>query len=191
MAVRFGPRNNIVSPSGILVSGRYYRMPNCNLTSSGSLTTNLLRVVPAFVPNTITVAKIGAEITVVGDAGSKLRLGIYDDNGGRPGSLVLDAGQIDGDSATVQEITDGVTVLYGGRWYWFGGVVQSVSVTQPTVRITNNIFADVPTDYGTAAPVAGSISVCWSQGSVSGALGATFIHAATGGAAPSVFIKVA
>lgn len=180
------------SPASLLVSGRYYRMPNCSLTASASLTTGLLRVVPKFIPNTITVAKIGAEITVVGDAGSKLRLGIYADDGNfRPGALVLDAGTIAGDSVGVQEITDGETVLYGGRWYWLAAVVQSVSVTQPTVRTTSSLYESNFADYGTSIPTAGQVSVGFSQGSVSGALPSTFSVQATSGSCPSIFIKAA
>lgn len=176
----------------ILTPGRYYRMPSCNLTTSITAGIGLLRVVPAYIPNKITVAKIGAEITVAGDVGSKLRLGIYADDGTlRPGSLVLDAGQIAGDSATVQEITDGVTVLHGGRWYWFGAVVQSVSVTQPTVRVTNTILERNPIDYRESTPVAGAAATGYAQSAITGALPSTFTVQTTSGSCPSIFIKAA
>lgn len=70
-------------------------------------------------------------------SGAQLRLGLYaDDGNGYPGALVLDAGSINGNSATVQEITISTPVTAG--LYWRVGVVQGVTTTQPTVRTNSS-----------------------------------------------------
>lgn len=173
-----------------LVSGRYYRAPNGTLGTSATLGVGTFRCVPKFIPSATTISRLGAEVSTVGEAGSKLRLGIYADDGTfRPGALVLDAGTIAGDSNTVQEITGLSTTLSRG-WYFFGGAVQVVSVTQPTVRALAATFEYAPLDY-TAIPTAGAASVGFSMTGVTGALPATFTVGNIVGSAPSLFMRIA
>lgn len=173
------------------VSGRYYFCPNATTFGvAATLGVGTLRVIPFYVPNQITIATIGSEATVAGDSGSKIRLGVYADDGtGRPGNLVVDAGQIAGDSASgAQEITLGSTVLGPGP-YWVGAVVQSVVTTQPTVRISTG--GVIPCDAGTSIPSAGAAYWGFFRTGVTGALPATFVVEGQHSLAPRVFIKVA
>ena len=90
-----------------LKSGLYYHtlQPQSG-TATATPTAGVLYVAPFFVPSAVTLIRIGAEVTTGGSAGAVVRLGIWSDTGsGYPGALVLDAGTIDGTSATVQEIT--------------------------------------------------------------------------------------
>lgn len=75
-------------------------------------------------------------------SGCVVRLGIYNDSSGVPGSLLIDAGTIDGSSATVQEITISQAITAGV--YWFAGVNLGVTASQPTIRTIANISAPVP-----------------------------------------------
>ncbi len=173
-----------------MVSGRYYRLPNCSVQTSATLGVGTLRLIPKFIPHPLTLTRLGAEVTITGDVGSKLRLGIYADDGTfRPGALVLDAGTINGDSATVQEITISQALSRG--WYWFGGAVQVVTVTQPTVRATNTLYEPIPVDYNTVAPTAGAANAGAFQSGVTGALPNPFVYGGSPGAAPAIFGKVA
>lgn len=193
-------------------TGNYVLIPPATSTStSAALGNATLRAVPFQVPRNLTVTKIGAEVTTVGDAGRSvsdmvtngtttitsataafvstdrgrlvtgtniatgtyiasvtngttavltiaatgsgsggslvisgcvIRLGIYADNGsGFPGALVIDAGTIDGHSATVQEIT--ISQALSAGTYWFGAVVQGVTTTQPTMRTGTPAFAPI------------------------------------------------
>lgn len=183
--------NNLDSvPVFSMSSGNYYRTPACTLQAS-TTGTNVLRVVPKFIPNAVTLTRLGAEVTTIGDAGSKIRLGIYADDGTfRPGSLVIDAGQIAGDSATVQEITISQSLTRG--WYWFGGVVQSVSVTQPTMRCLQNFFEFDGVDYGTS--VGGLVTFPnygFQNTGISGSLPGTFTISNIAGSGIATFVKVA
>lgn len=158
--------------------------------TSATLGIGALRVTPWLLRTSVSLTRIGAEVTVVGDAGSKLRLGIYGDTGNAyPGNLVVDAGQIAGDSATVQELTIAVTIRPG--LYWIGGVVQTVTTTQPTVRTQSGGNLDVLLSPGTTLPSAGSTVAGYNQTSVTGALPATFTATvAPIASAPRLFVKL-
>lgn len=151
-------------------SGRYYLLPNASTTTTGQTGNGSMRAGPTYVPNAVTVTRLGAEVTVAGDVGSKVRLGIYGDDGtGRPGALVLDAGTIAGDATGYQEIT-GLSTVIGPGWYYFAAVIQLVTVTQPTLRTT---VTSVPVivDGNTTPPSALSgINSGFSIGSITGAL---------------------
>ena len=143
-----------------------------NLSTAATLGNGTLRLVPAYVPEAVTISHIGAEVTSAGDAGSTLVAAVYDNIPGSfyPRSLVAQAAIL-GDSGTVQEI-DITDALIVPGWYWVGGVVQGVTVTQPTVRTVGTAL--VSGLISTSAPTAGQVFRGYSQGSVTGALPATF-----------------
>jgi len=154
-------------------SGRYYFVPNQSSVQTVSTSGNgTVRAGPVVVPLNVTLVRIGAEVTSAGDAGSLVRLGIWQDDGtGRPGALILDAGTIAGDSATVQEITIAQPLTRGV--YWFGLCVQNVTVTQPTLRF-NASSGLVPLDAGTSTPAANKASLSVTRSGITGAFPATF-----------------
>jgi hypothetical protein len=159
-------------------------------TTSATLANGTLRVTPWLITRACTLTALGAEVTVIGDVGSLLRLGIYADNGSYyPGALVLDAGTIAGDSATVQAITGLTTALTPGI-YWVGGVVQAVTVTQPTVRTQGTWTPPCPIGTGAALPGAGNTVTGYSMTGVVGALGAFSGTVLPVGAVPRTFAKV-
>ncbi len=173
-------------------SGYYLFTAGAHLvTTNASLGTGTLRVLPWMVTKTISITRIGAEISTIGDVGSKLRLGIYSDNGScYPGSLLIDAGQIAGDSATIQELTVSQSLTAG--LYWVGGVVQSVTTTQPTVRVPSNWFPPITLPMQTTIPTANTTTIGYSMTGVTGALPGTFSATpATAGSVPRVFVKTA
>lgn len=160
-------------------SGRYYFEPAPSGVSTTAASGNgTLRCASSYIPNTATLVRLGAEVTIVGEAGSKVRLCVYGDDGtGRPGSLVVDGGQIAGDSATVQEVT--VSSAVGPGRYWFCGGVQSAPTTQPTIRTSVN--TSLPADTGTTLPGASAISGGFTMTGVSGACSGTFTVAGSTG----------
>jgi hypothetical protein len=189
------PLGKLASPGGWgrLASGRYYYThahSSNGLTVSSTLTNGTLRLVPWIVPNAVSVSVIGGEVTSGGDAGSKLRLGVYADDGTcYPGRLLLDAGTIAGDSATVQDIAVNLQLVPG--LYWIGGVVQLVTVTQPTVR-ASTMPSPVLLSPGTSTPAAGQNLNGYSQGSVTGALPGVFNSSITvSSTSPRIHVKIA
>src|ERR1700676_3660084 len=97
-------------PAAPIGSGQYFftSSPDAN-SASAALGNGTFRARRFFLPWGILVDRIGGEITVIGDVGSTLRIGIYGDTAAAldPTKLVLDVGTIDGHSATVQEVTLG------------------------------------------------------------------------------------
>lgn len=70
---------------------------------------------PFPVERDVTLDRIGVEITTAG-ASTVLRMGIYADDGGSPGSLVLDAGTVDASSTGWKEITISQALTAGRVW---------------------------------------------------------------------------
>lgn len=169
-------------------SGRYYFCPNTTSTTTSALANTSLRAVPFFVPSPVLLSKIGAEVTSAGEAGSKYRLGIYADDGtGRPGSLVVDAGQIAGDSATVQELD--ISVRVGPGWYWAAGAAQSAPTTPPTMRVTNNASFGVL--IASSILFTANQTITGMSMTASGALPAAFTTFSLASTVPRIFVKVA
>jgi len=70
-----------------------------------------------------TLVRIGAQHFSNATASELLRLGIYNDNNGLPGTLLLDAGTIDLSTATgFKQITISQAIATG--YYWFANVRQ-------------------------------------------------------------------
>lgn len=172
-------------------SGRYYFAPNVTATSTNSALGNgSLRFVPFYLPNAVTLARIGGEVTVIGDAGSTIRLGIYADDGtGKPGARQIDAGTIAADSATVQEVV--ISLALAAGIYWVCGAVQGVTVTQPTVRtLATPVVLGV--DAGAVIPGAGANPQSYLLAGVTAALPASAAAAVVStGIVPRIFVKVA
>jgi hypothetical protein len=150
-----------------------------------------LRLSPWRVQSALSIDRIGAEITSAGDAASLLRIGIYADTGNcYPGALVLDAGTIAGDSATVQNCAN-VSLTLAPGLYWVGGAVQNTS-GQPTVRITATWTPPASISLGSSIPSANVSAAGYSQTSVTGALPATFsATVTTHGGGARVHVRVA
>lgn len=143
--------------------------PGSSSTSS-SLTLGSLRVLPWVVTEPISIDRIGAEVTTIGETGSKFRIGIYRDTGAcAPGSLLLDAGVINGDSATAQELTIDLDLDPGV--YWVGGVCQVASSPLPTMRTVSTYQPPVPM-FSLSVPT--GTFAGYSMASVTGALPSTF-----------------
>lgn len=245
------------------VSGRYYMAPNyAGTTTSNGLGNSVVRYTPIWVPNSLTLSRIGTEITSAGDAGRsvtdgvlnstttltsataafvagdkgrlltgtgipaetyivsvtngttvvmskaatatasgvsvaisgcRLRLGIFADDGtNRPGTLLVDAGTIDGNSATVQELTIALAVA-GGRYY-LGAAVQGVTTTQPTVRVQTFAGIVPGVEAGTTMPGTNTVRTGFTENfmdSVFGNAGSGGTLVASNTAFPRTFLKVA
>lgn len=179
-----------VAPAPATSPGVYYFPASpSGMSTSNVLGNNALRVVPWVITKPWSLTRIGAEITAVGEAGSKYRLGIYADNGfGYPGALVVDAGLIAGDVVGAAEQTVSLTLQPG--IYWIGGVVQLAPTTQPTLRVIASWVPPIPINLGSTAPF--NVSVMGYQlGNVSGPLPSTMASAGISGFSARLFVKTA
>lgn len=189
MAGRHGLESFILSANPRRLKTDYYHfVPHGYSVGTQLLASGTMRGVPFIVASAQTVTKIGAEVTVAGNAGSKVRLGIYnDDDTGIPGTLLIDAGVIAGDSATVQEITISQALTPG--LYWFALVAQVVTTTAPTVR-SAGAAPTVLLPHSSALPGAGAVALGWAATGVTGALPSPWPSPSASGASPRLFVKL-
>ena len=151
-------------------AGRWYNHENYShdATQTKSLTVGVIYLLPFVMAEPVGLDRIGASVSIAGGAGSVIRLGIYKDVDGLPLDLVLDAGTIDGTSATTQAIT--ISVQLPRNIYWMGIVAQVG--TAPTVYAYTAVGAGNPFLGNTAQPGNQAFMAYWVSG-VTGALPAT------------------
>jgi hypothetical protein len=162
---------------------------NAALTTRGSLLSNFLHGVPFIVGKDCVADRIAMEITVAGTAGSKVRLGIYRDNGNNvPGTLLVDAGLINGDSATVQSITINATLNRG--IYWLAWVHNAASA--PTFRAIDAVA--LPNVFGQPSTLGATARTLLAVSNAYGALPSTFPAFTDsdifGGADPAIWLRL-
>lgn len=171
-------------------AGRYYvtGADGSGLGTSNMLGNGSFRVSAFYVPKTITIDRIGAEITGAGSAGCTLRLGIYrSDKDGYPAGRVLDAGTIPADAVGQVELNCNVTLEPG--IYWVGAAVQGSPAVQPTVRVING---NTPAVGATTLAVALGNAIVGYGMTAAGALPANFdANSNANSAVPRIALRVA
>lgn len=156
----------------------WYGSPVTTVGTSNALGNGTLRATPLWVPRPGAVDRIGLEVTAIGDIGSKIRLGIYNDDGtGYPGARLLDAGTIAGDVVAVQEIATAQALVSG--LFWLGAVYQDAPTLGPTVRTGVGLAPNVGREAFGATNVAMGYSMTGVAGALPAAFGANVFIAAT------------
>jgi hypothetical protein len=180
-------------PTPTPASGQYFFPLSAHTSSTSNNLTNLaLRLSPWVVDTTTSISRVAADVTAVGDVGSKLRMGIYADNGfGVPGSLVSEFGTIPTDAVAVAEVVLGSTLTIKPGVYWIGGAVQLATTTQPTIRTVASGPPPFPLGYSATLPGAGVFTIGWVQTAISAALPATVGVVAASAATPRLIFKAA
>jgi hypothetical protein len=95
-------------------------------TANSAVAANTLYMMPVMVPFDFTATALSIRVTAL--AAGTVRMGIYADNNGVPGMLVLDAGTISTSAATLREIAISQPLLSGA--YWLAAVFDAA----PTVN---------------------------------------------------------
>lgn len=116
------------------VSGRYYAGPQITRQAAGdtALGPNAMKFIPFIVDAASeTYDRITINVSTLGGAGAKVRLSLYNDSNGVPGSLVLDAGEVDVTATGIKEIAISQTLNRG--IYWLATLCND-----GTVRIMHN-----------------------------------------------------
>lgn len=147
-------------------TGYYYSSQVSSMTTHNPDNNNMYASA-VVIPNSVIVSSMNIEVTVAASSGV-VRMGIYADNGGVPGTLILDAGTVanttTGAKAKVvsQPLSPGV--------YWVALVTQGTPGTKATYR---GIFTTID---GFPQPLTATyVRSCFSDYTgVAGALPATF-----------------
>ncbi len=132
---------------------RWYTVPTtCTaMTVSTALTANRIYAHPFIVPKTITLDCIAVNCTTL-IASGKLRLGIYSDNNGEPGSLILDAGEVNTSATGVKTLTISQQLTAGLYWLVAASNSATHAFRVPAIASTISIFgvaSTLPTGVGT------------------------------------------
>lgn len=110
------------------IAGRWYSgIPYHTLGTTTGFTINSLRAIPYAISFDHTLTGIRVEVTTA-TAGGKARIGIYSDNGsGYPGSLLLDAGEVDCSTTGMKEVTISQALTKSMKKVWLSVNVNSAS----------------------------------------------------------------
>jgi len=167
--------------------GRWEGVPGPN--SALTTTADLLIVSPIFFSQAVTLDRIAARVNTAGSSGSVVRLGIYGSTSTMfPGALALDAGTIDGTSATTQEINISITLPAGV--YWIGAVSQGSPATHPILTGRSGNISPMFSD--TSNPGQSSQGGL-SQTGVTGALASTYAFGSgsANSQKPAIMVRIA
>jgi hypothetical protein len=192
-----GPSGRVGSLEALLAllapttpAGQWFAATSPNNQATGAIPNNTMRVAPWLILRTTRVDRMMMDISAAGEAGSKIRLILFGDNGtGYPGDLVLDGGQVAGDAISLPIWTVNLTLAPG--LYWVGGGTQLAPTTLPTMRIIGGGWnPPVRLLLGTGTPAAALTTCGYSQGAVSGAAPSTFTTTfASSNAVPRVLAR--
>lgn len=101
------------------VSGNYYPVPaRCHNYITQGLSGNSIYYTPVEIGTRVGITTISCKINSAA-TGATLRMGIYDNAGGKPGNLILDAGSVAVSTTGVKEVTLASTLYLLPGWYWF------------------------------------------------------------------------
>lgn len=130
----------------VLRTGQYFvPFPVRGTALVYTLSANSLQALPFPVPRDLTIDRLAVQVRTA-DPGKKVRIGIYN-NGTNlyPGSLLLDAGEVDAGTLDVKTIIIDQALTKG--LYWF----TLVSDGEPKLRVLSRMFSPIgldPTDFG-------------------------------------------
>lgn len=126
---QFFPSTGTATGPGIAFPGygtsRYYPPTLPGITDSpGAMTANILYAVPFFCQQTFTFAGLSVQQTTNTPTGN-MRMGIYNDNSGVPGTLNTDLGTVAFPASTGIRTVSASIALTAGTWYWLAAVADA------------------------------------------------------------------
>jgi len=120
-----------------------------------------LYLTPRRVTGSETYDRIGIEVTT-GGTGSLAHLGCYTNDNGRPGTLIVDSGELDLSAPGVKTATIDETLEH--TWVWDAALFNN---TAATLRgLTLNFTSAIPQTADTAISLAGSMIVAQAYGAL-------------------------
>lgn len=128
----FIPQQGDFSFLRIKKTGRYFGpfLTGGVVTAQGIASANSLRAFPLYIPKTMKFDRIAIRVsTQASGAVPRIRLGVYEDKADGsvyPGSLVIDAGEVDVSTTGLKELAIDLT-LKGGKLYWLALVGQDTT----------------------------------------------------------------
>lgn len=187
--------NRFVPQEFTFNSGDCFILAGQSSATTTVLTQNREIAIPFYVPTQITIAKLYCSVTTVGTSGAVVRLGIraHDPATGLPKNAapLVDAGTIDGTSATLQSITLGTPLTLAPGWYWYTITGQSGG-TQATVQSASvtAIWCPIPIKSTTASSLTSNTVCGYYQSGVSAGLPSSWSTGGLTGTAPRMIAQI-
>lgn len=123
-------------------SGRYYRLITNANPGTRTYGANVTRYVPILIPTDTTYDRIGIRTVGTFSGTASVRLGIYNDSNGKPGTVKLDAGTISATAATSSyEITINQTLSAGIYWLAFNTITAATTNAYVGINAPTNTVA--------------------------------------------------
>lgn len=114
-------------------SGELYCMAHTGGTT-GQPPNRSVQLMPFRPAKACTLSKLGVEQTTAGEAGSKIRLLIFDDSDGKPLNKLWESADIAGDGANGEKSADPNLAVVPSQLYWAGVQCHTAATTRPTLR---------------------------------------------------------
>ena len=170
------PTFGTIAPSGSSV----FNAGHLGALGSGVASANVLAAVPICLGAHKTIDRIGFNVT--GSASESVRVGLYDDDGGRPQNLLAESAAISVSTTGVKLATVSVDVAPG--WYWLGFVANGTTATYsiarsavyantlptasspPTVStgyFVVHVFGALPDPFGSATVTSANLPILWAR----------------------------
>lgn len=178
-------RDPLPVPSALRAS-KFIALPNRPNLLYNALGNGTLRTTPVYIPATITIDQLGVEVTVVGDSGSVMRIGIFNDKAGLPGSPLADV-TVATDAVATPMATLGSALTLSPGWYHVGGCMQNVTSVQPTVRCHQG---PPPDQFMLVTPAVSALFVGYSKSIGNAALSAYGTTISTTAIAPRILARL-
>jgi hypothetical protein len=118
---------------------------NGSLTTAGVISPDYLYVIPCMLPWEGTFAAVSVYLSV-SHLGKNVRLGVYADNNGNPGALLVDAGEFSTSASGLKDVAFGSSQVFGPGRVWLAIVTNS------------NVAQFLRTDQDTAYVIANFVS---------------------------------
>ena len=149
-------------------SGFYYEAGIYAPIGGSTYTKDSLIAYPLFINRSVTIDQLSVNVSVIGDATSVVRLGLYNsDSNGLPSTVKVDAGTVSTFTTGTKNITISSTTLAAGLYYF--AFVYQIGNLSPTLRSYPNTQGNWSPIGQSSAPAA-SYNTGYFMNSVTGAL---------------------
>lgn len=151
------------------VSGKYYSSPYFSATGQ-TLTVNRTYFAPIFIPGSTSVDRIAFKTGTGWSGTGSVRLGIYNDSNGKPGTVFFDAGTVSATAAsTLYTIT--ISQTLSGGLYWLAINTQTAPTTNSIVAASTaqDEYSFIPGSYVNTGGSSFSNQLGYYEASITGA----------------------
>lgn len=127
------------------IANARYRPAGTFGNTNAAIAANTLYAVPWYNPAQTTFTKISIRVTTL--SAGNVRLGIFNDVNGHPGTVLVDCGTASTASTGLKEIAFSQAIAPG--WYWFGAVFSGT----PTINTNTSTFGSSDASSPTSASI--------------------------------------